>query len=354
MNVKPSYLTQPYLRKKFPLTTSDVNFLINGSVLPDPRLVSLVLALKPGEAIVENDILIAACVENIDAEADNLDTQALISISKVVEPATPGRFVRKLTDIISKNGEALRDDYKLITYGRRSTTIFESNRVTNRHDIFVEEGAIVEFAYLNASKGPIYIGRNAEIMEGSMIRGPFALCEGSIVKMGTRIYYPTTIGPHCRVAGEINNTVIFGYTNKAHDGFLGHAVIGEWCNIGADTNNSNLKNDYSNIRLWDYASWKFENTGLQFCGLMMGDHSKCGINTMFNTGSVVGVSANIFGNGFPRNFIPSYSWGGPAGFTDYKVDKALSVAKLMMERRGIDLEEIDAEILKYIYELPNR
>ncbi len=354
LNAYLSYFTQPYLRKKFPLATSDINCLINGSVLPDPRLVSMVLALKPGEAIVENDILVAACVDTIDAAADNLDTQVLISKSRILDPLTSGRFVRKLTDIFLKNGEALRDDYKLITYGRRSTTIFESNRVTNRHEIFIEEGAIVEFAYLNASKGPIYIGKNAEIMEGSMIRGPFALCEGSIVKMGTRIYYPTTIGPYCRVAGEINNSVIFGYTNKAHDGYLGHAVIGEWCNIGADTNNSNLKNDYSNIKLWDYASWKFENTDLQFCGMMMGDHSKCGINTMFNTGTVVGVSANIFGNGFPRNFIPSYSWGGPAGFTDYKVDKALSVAKLMMERRGVKLQEADEEILTHIYRMPNR
>jgi UDP-N-acetylglucosamine diphosphorylase/glucosamine-1-phosphate N-acetyltransferase len=354
LSIRPGYLTLDYLQKKFTFEKKPQNYLINGSVLPDPRLVAQLVSLQPNEAIVENDLLIACCVADFSMADGLLNTQEIISQSKVLVPATPVRSIRKLTDIFSKNGEALRDDYKLITYKRRTATIFESNKVINRHDIFIEEGAIVEFAYLNASNGPIYIGKKAEIMEGAMIRGPFALGEGSVVKMGAKIYYPTTIGPHCKVGGEINNVVMFANSNKAHDGYLGNAVIGEWCNLGADTNNSNLKNDYSNVKLWNYPAQKFEDTGLQFCGLMMGDHSKCGINTMFNTGTVVGVFANIFGDGFPRNYIPSFSWGGAAGFTDYKVEKALKVAELVMERRGVTLNETDKEILRHIYNMPKK
>ncbi|MEO6167566.1 MAG: GlmU family protein [Chitinophagales bacterium] len=354
LNIRPGYLTQEYLQKKFPFEKMSQNWLINGCILPDPRLVAQVVTLQLNEAIVENEMLIACCVADFSTDNGELQTQEIIRQCKITAPATTARSVRKLTDIFSKNGEALRDDYKLITYKRRSATIFESNKVINRHDIFIEEGAIVEFAYLNASNGPIYIGKNAEIMEGAMIRGPFALGENSVVKMGSKIYYPTTIGPYCKVAGEINNVVMFGNSNKAHDGYLGNAVVGEWCNLGADTNNSNLKNDYSNVKLWNYPAQKFEDTGLQFCGLMMGDHSKCGINTMFNTGTVVGVFANIFGDGFPRNFIPSFSWGGASGFTDYKVEKALKVAALVMQRRGVTLSEADIEILQHVYNLPKR
>jgi UDP-N-acetylglucosamine diphosphorylase/glucosamine-1-phosphate N-acetyltransferase len=353
LNNKISHFTAPHLAKKFPPDVRELNYLINGSILPDPRLVAQVKSLQPGEAIVENDLLVAVCM-NFPGQVTQVDVSDIISRSKVIVPATPTRSVRKLTDIFSRNGEALRDDYKLLTYRRRSAAIYESNKVVGRHNIFVEEGAVVEFAYLNASQGPIYIGKNAEIMEGSMIRGPFALCEGSTVKMGTKIYEPTTIGPYSNVGGEIKNSVIFGYSNKAHDGYLGNAVIGEWCNLGASTNNSNLKNDYSEVKLWDYALKRFEPTGLQFCGLMMGDHSKCGINTMFNTGTVVGVFANIFGAGYPRNFIPSFSWGGVSGFTDYKIDKALNVAGKVMERRNVKLGEEDIEILTHIYNLPGR
>lgn len=354
LNAKPGYLTQDYLQEKFPGEKKEQNWLINGSVMPDPRLVAQVVGLQLNEAIVEHDLLVACCLADFSAVNGLLDTANILKDCRITSPATPVRTVRKLTDIFSKNGEALRDDYKLITHKRRSATIFESNRVINRHDIFIEEGAIVEFAYLNASNGPIYIGKKAEIMEGAMIRGPFALGEGSVVKMGSKIYYPTTIGPFCKVGGELNNVVMFGNSNKAHDGYLGNAVIGEWCNLGADTNNSNLKNDYSPVKLWNYALQKFQDTGLQFCGLMMGDHSKCGINTMFNTGTVVGVFANIFGDGFARNFIPSFSWGGAAGFSDYKIDKALEVAELVMQRRGVTLGDVDRKILKHIYNLPDR
>lgn len=352
LNAKPLYFTQSYLREKFPLEIKETNWLINGSVLPDPRLVAQVKALLTGEAIVENDLLIACCAEEKFLKAERLDTQSLIRSSKIIAPASSPRTVRKLTDIFSKNSEALRDDYKLITYKRRSATIYESNKVLNRNDVFIEEGAKVEFAYLNASKGPIYIGRNAEVMEGAMIRGPFSLGDHSEVKMGAKIYFPSTVGPHCKVGGEINASVIFGYSNKVHDGYLGHSIIGEWCNLGAGTNNSNLKNNYGEVDLWNYATERFEPTGLQFCGLMMGDHAKCGINTMFNTGTVVGVFANIFGGEFPGKLIPSFSWGSPSkGFDEYKIDKALEVARRAMERKGIELTNVDEKLLKHIHDM---
>ncbi|HEX3009132.1 MAG TPA: glucose-1-phosphate thymidylyltransferase, partial [Bacteroidales bacterium] len=206
----------------------------------------------------------------------------------------------------------------------------------------------------NAGTGPVYIGRNAEVMEGSIIRGPFALCDESVLKMGAKVYGPTTIGPFSKVGGEVNNSVIFGFSNKAHDGFLGNSVLGEWCNLGADTNNSNLKNNYENVKLWSYVEERFISTGLQFCGLIMGDHSKSGINTMFNTGTVVGVSSNIFGDGFPRNFIPSFSWGGASGFMVYKPENAFKTASLVYDRRGLSLSESEKKILMKVYEMDER
>jgi UDP-N-acetylglucosamine diphosphorylase/glucosamine-1-phosphate N-acetyltransferase len=203
---------------------------------------------------------------------------------------------------------------------------------------------------LNASGGFIYIGKNAEVMEGAMIRGPFSLGEHAQIKMGAKIYGATTIGPHCRIGGEVSNSVIFGCSNKAHDGFLGNAVIGEWCNLGADSNNSNLKNNYSQVKMWNYSDESFVNTGLTFCGLMMGDHSKCSINTMFNTGTVVGVSANIFGTGFPPKFVPSFSWGGSDGFKTYRLEEAIEVASRVYERRGKKLDATEQKILKHLFD----
>lgn len=221
----------------------------------------------------------------------------------------------------------------------------------NESEIFIEEGAKIKAAVLNAEGGPIYIGKNTEIQEGSLIRGPFALCEGSTINMGAKMRGDTTVGPHCKVGGEVSNAVIFGYSNKGHEGFLGNAVLGEWCNIGADSNNSNLKNNYAPVKIWDYTKGGFTNTGLQFCGLMMGDHSKCGINTMFNTGTVVGVGANIFGDGFPRNFIPSFSWGGAAGFTTFQIRKFEEVAKAVMNRRGLEYSDQEKEIIQKVFDL---
>lgn len=258
-------------------------------------------------------------------------------------------MIRKCYDIFSLNDVALADDYAMLTNGRKSADISSSNLLIG-DDIFIEEGATVEGATLNSSQGPIYVAKDAEIMEGSLIRGPFALMDHAVVKMGAKIYGATTVGPWCKVGGEINNVVFYAFTNKGHDGFLGNSVIGEWCNLGADTNSSNLKNNYAEVKVWDYSSERFSNSKLQFCGLIMGDHSKCGINTMFNTGTVVGVSANIFGAGFPRNFVPSFTWGGSTGFSTYALNKAYDTANRVLMRRGKSLEEGDKIILKHIFE----
>ncbi len=343
------HLTANYLRKKYPLPeTSGQCLMINGGVLPSHDLISRIQQLKVGEAIVAGSKLIAAILPHAPSSGfstNPLDYQNAKQIDlELTEILNPW-------DIFKLNGMALESDFELITKGRKSQPISPTNKVLNPERIFIEEGASVECAVLNAQTGPIYIGVNAEVMEGSLIRGPFALCESATLKLGAKIYGPTTIGPYSKVGGEVNNSVIFANSNKAHDGFLGNSVIGEWCNLGADTNTSNLKNNYANIKLWNYNKQSFVDTGLQFCGLIMGDHSKCGINTMFNTGTVVGVSANIFGDGFPRNFIPSYSWGGAQGFTLYKIEKALETVEKVFTRRGKELDEIEIDILKQVFDL---
>ncbi|MGB0850797.1 MAG: glucose-1-phosphate thymidylyltransferase, partial [Bacteroidia bacterium] len=253
-------------------------------------------------------------------------------------------------DIFSKNGYQINEDFNLITTGRKSQTLSTSNTLIGEN-IFVEEGADVEAAVLNSKNGPIYIGKNATIMEGALIKGPFALGSSATIKMGAKIYGDTSVGPSCKVGGEVSNTLFYGNSNKGHDGFLGNSVIGEWCNLGADTNSSNLKNNYAQVKLWNYTKSRFVNSGLQFCGLIMADHSKCGINTMFNTGTVVGVSANIFGASFPRNFIPSFTWGGATGFATYSLGKAFETARIVMSRRQQELNETEKEILKNVHEI---
>jgi UDP-N-acetylglucosamine diphosphorylase/glucosamine-1-phosphate N-acetyltransferase len=336
-------ITEDYLADKYPMVELERNVLINASFIPSEKLVELVKNLSENQAIVYKDEPVAF----FSAEDQEVDFESYAKTEYVDENLLR---IEHSWDIFSKNGEAIQRDFDLITKGRTSQPIPEMTPVFNPERIFIEEGAILPLCSLNATSGPIYIGKNTEIMEGCMIRGPFALCEGATVKMSAKIYGPTTIGPFSKVGGEVNNSVIFGYSNKGHDGFLGNSVLGEWCNLGADTNNSNLKNNYAEVRLWDYETEGFARTGLQFCGLMMGDHSKCSINTMFNTGTVVGVSANIFGSGFPRNFIPSFSWGGSGGMTTFKTDKAFEVAKIVMSRRGIEFTEIDAKILEFVFE----
>ena len=334
--------TEDYLSEKYPMVELENNVMINASVIPSKDLVEQIKSLKHNQAIFYNEVLIAFFSLS---DVETIDFELFYKINLNEEPI----IIKNTWDIFSNNGIALQRDYEKITEGRKSLPIPDSVNVVNPEQIFIEEGAILNFVTINASKGPVYIGKNSEIMEGSIIRGPLALCEGAVLKLGTKIYGPTTVGPYSKVGGEVNNSVISGYSNKGHDGFLGNSVIGEWCNLGADTNTSNLKNNYAEIRLWDYESGRFASTGLQFCGLMMGDHSKCAINTMFNTGTVVGVCANIFGSGFPRNFIPSFSWGGSQGFTTYLTSKAFEVAKIVMSRRNIEFTEQDEYILTTIF-----
>ena len=340
-------LTEEYLSDKYPMVELEGNVMINASFLPNAILAELVSNLEPNQAIFKKDEIIAFYTSENQEEVD-FDTYEIIVYND--DCIT----IENTWDIFSKNDVAIREDFELLTQDRRSQPIPKSVNVIAPENVFIEEGAKLEYVTLNASSGPIYIGRDAEIMEGSVIRGPFALCDNAQVKMASKIYGATTVGPYSRVGGEVKNVVIFAYSNKGHDGFLGDSVLGEWCNIGADSNNSNLKNNYEEVRLWSYQTEGFAKTGLQFCGLMMGDHSKCGINTMFNTGTVVGVSANIFGSGFPRNFVPSFSWGGASGFTTYLTKKAFETAKLVMARRNIVFDETEAAILEHVFEITKK
>jgi len=336
-------LTEDYLSEKFPMVELEENVMINASFLPNEVLSELVKNLEPNQAIFKGEEVIAFYTQDTQEEV-NFDHY------EVIEYNDDCLFVANPWDIFSKNDAAIREDFELLTEDRKSQPIPKSVNVISPENIFIEEGAKLEFVTLNASTGPIYIGKDSEIMEGSIIRGPFALCEQAVVKMGAKVYGATTVGPHSRIGGEVSNSVLFGYSNKGHDGFLGNSVLGEWCNLGADTNNSNLKNNYEEVKLWSYETEGFAKTGLQFCGLMMGDHSKAGINTMFNTGTVVGVSTNIFGSGFPRNFVPSFSWGGASGFTTYITKKAFETAKIVMSRRNVAFDEKEAKILEHVFE----
>ena len=336
-------LTEEYLMEKYPMVEMEENVMINASFLPNEVLVEMIQALEDNQAIMCGDEVIAFYTKDTQDEVD-FDTY------DVIEFAEDCLRIENPWDIFQKNDAAIREDFELLTEGRVSQPIPASVNTISPENIFIEEGAKLAFVTLNASTGPIYIGKNSEIMEGSVIRGPFALCEEAQVKLATKVYGATTVGPHSRIGGEVSNSVLFAYSNKGHDGFLGNSVLGEWCNLGADTNNSNLKNNYEEVKLWSYEKESFVKTGLQFCGLMMGDHSKCGINTMFNTGTVVGVSANIFGSGFPRNFVPSFSWGGASGMTTYITKKAFETAKIVMSRRKVEFTEQDAAILEHIFE----
>lgn len=346
-----SWITAPYLSEKYPPETGPDNLLINGALLPQHALFESVKMLKTGEALLSEQRIMAVRLPAKAVQGFNPDEAALYHAVRYEGSAA---FLDFPWQIFGWNGNEIRRDFETLTAGRKSEPLSATNNLISPENIFAEKGVTMEYATINASTGPVYLGRDSEIMEGSLVRGPFALCESSVVKMGAKIYGPTTIGPFSKVGGEINNSLIQAYSNKAHDGFLGNSVIGEWCNIGADSNNSNLKNNYAEVRLWNYAQEKFIPTGLQFCGLIMGDHSKCGINTMFNTGTVVGVSANIFGTGFPRNFVPSFSWGGAHGLTVFAIPKAFEVAEVVMNRRNVDFTENDKKILSEIYRMTEK
>ena len=329
------YETEDYLQEKFPSVQHDI--LVSGSVCPTNSFIDAITSLTEGQALIQDDQLLAFKGANwADTPTEIFPFNDVLNL--IIRP----------WDIWTKNAAEMNIDFDVLTKDRFSAPIDSSNTVFGDR-IFLEEGARVKASILNATSGPIYLARNAEVMEGSIVRGGLALGAHSALKLGTKVYGATTLGPHCKVGGEINNSVILGYSNKGHDGFLGNSAIGEWCNLGADTNNSNLKNNYDEVKAWSYVDGRFSKTGEQFCGLIMGDHSKSGINTMFNTGTVVGVSANVYGAGFPRNFIPSFTWGGPQGTTEYMIKKALDTANRMMQRRGLQVDDVERTILEKVY-----
>lgn len=333
---------QSYLnwQNNLSLTPGEQNIFINSSYIPNKQLVARILDLEDGESLYQKGSLIASKV-----------TIGKTSFEKELEYEGELIKINYPWDLFQLNDQVLKQDFELLTEGRKSASLSSSNTIIGDSKlIFLEENAKIEASILNTNSGPIYLGKNAEIMEGSIVRGSLALCESASLKLGTKIYGATTIGPHSKVGGEVNNSLVQGFSNKGHDGFLGNSVIGEWCNLGADTNNSNLKNNYGEVKMYSYASKTFVNSKLQFLGLIMGDHSKCGINTMFNTGTVVGVFANIFGSNFPPKYIPSFSWGGSEGFVKFELDKAKEVAERVMERRGLKLSKEEESVIEYLYQ----
>ncbi len=339
---KTSTITEDYLSAKYPTEQSEEMMLINGSICPTPKLLKAIKGLKVGQALVCQGNVVAMYKTKAQFLSEEDSTQEIEVEYDFIK-------INNTWDIFVLNDKALREDFELLTQNRKSAPLSSTNRVVGEQNIFVEDGAVVEFAILNAKEGPIYIGKDAEVMEGSIVRGPFAMCEHSVLKMASKIYGATTLGPYVKVGGEVSNVVIFGYSNKAHDGFIGNSVIGEWCNIGADTNASNLKNTYEEVRVWSIEKNTFVPTGQTFFGTIMGDHSKCGINTMFNTGTVIGVSSNIYGHGYQRNYIPSFAWGGTTGLKSYDMEKAIEVAEKMYQRRNVVMSQQDKEILRNVY-----
>lgn len=339
LGTKPSFQTAGYLETKFPKKSTDDNLLINGAVCPDEKLVDTIKALPAHYFLVQDQFLIAARNPQEDMNSRN-----------TIQYDSPFTVIDRPWKIFRENGAQIKVDFKRITAGRTSAGITDKHTIVyGEENIFVEPGVQMKAAVINAENGPVYLGKNSIIDEGAIIRGTFALCEEGHINMGAKMRGDTTVGPYCKVGGEVSNSVLFSYSNKAHDGFLGCSVVGEWCNLGADTNTSNLKNTFDNVKLWSHAENSFINTGLQFCGLMMGDHSKCSINTMFNTGTVIDVSSNVFGVGFPRNYIPSFTWGGAGGITTYQLEKALQTARKAMERRDKVLDDTEKNILEHVY-----
>ena len=334
-----SVKTDEYLSYKFPIILKDDNIWINAKTIPSTDLYTEINNLRVGESLEKDGELIAFRNGNFEkSKLNKIDSNVKI------------KTIENLTDIFKFNSEKINLDFKFLTQGKQSNDIDDSNRLLG-NEIYIEKGAKISCSILNAQDGPIYIGKDTEVMEGSIIKGPFAMLNNSQVKLGSRIYGGTTVGPFSKVAGEINNSILFGFSSKAHEGYLGNSIIGEWCNLGAGTNVSNLKNNYEKVKIWNYQTNKFKSTELQFCGLIMGDHSKSSINTMFNTGTVVGVGANIYGSGFPRNFIPSFSWGGALGFSIYKLNSFFSTAEKVFKRRDKTFDDIEKQILFNIYNM---
>ncbi|MBS1485997.1 MAG: GlmU family protein [Bacteroidetes bacterium] len=341
LKTKATYATEDYLSKKFSIKTSSANLWVNGALCPDENLIAAIAQLKTGDALLKNSKILAAHTEE--------DKLPEIAKGKRIEYPNEITIIDRLWKIFQQNGNQIRSDFKLITANRQTNPIQDPHTRTYKpENIFIEEGVTLHAALLNAENGPIYLGKNSQVQEGAIVRGPFSLGEGAIINMGGKMRADTTVGPFCKIGGEVSNSVLFGNSNKAHDGFLGNSVLGEWCNLGADTNTSNLKNTYQNVKVWSYTKNELEDIGSSNCGLLMGDHSKSGIGTLFNTGTVVGISCNIFGSGFMPKHVPSFSWGGTNDFKKYELPKALDTAERVMGRRNLLLSETDREILTHI------
>jgi len=344
-----SFLTEIYLQEKFTLKVGTNNYLLNGSILPNQELIPEILSLEPDSSLMHNDTVIAM---HLTAESLKHFNSINAPELRAKESKVPFIKIDNTWDIFINNKQAIYDDFMLITRGRSSAKLSATSKVIG-NNLFIEEGASIECSSINTVNGPVYIGKGAEVMQGCHIEGPAAVCEHSVLKMGALIYKGTTIGPWCKAGGEISNSILFGYSSKAHDGFLGDSVIAEWCNLGAGTITSNLKNNYKPVKQWSYSLGKFVDTGLQFCGLVMGDHCKTGIHTMFNSGTTIGVCSNIFGANYQRNFIPSFSWGGTSGFKKHILTEAIYTAKAVYARRELPFSPADENIFNEIFELTN-
>ncbi|MBI9062084.1 MAG: glucose-1-phosphate thymidylyltransferase [Marinilabiliaceae bacterium] len=354
LRINGSYLTTAAIALKYPLAVTSDTFYIAGNLLPNGELVAAIQSLKFGEGITKEGNLLAIRADEKACQKIQINDFSDWQLSDWKAPVVQICYAHQLLPI---NKKEIDSDFLLLTEGRRSQEISETVTLVGEHKnpecrnrIFIEAGAEVEYAWLNPQEGPIYIGKNAIIQEGAMLRGPIALCESAQINMGAKIYGGATIGPRTKVGGEMSNSIILGYSNKVHDGYLGDSVLGEWCNLGADTNTSNLKNDYAEVKLWDYTKGRFQKTGLQFCGLIMGDYSRCAINTAFNSGTVVGIGTNIFGSGFPRNFVPSFVIGGPQGYKSNASVIVKRTAKMAMQRRNVDFSQADDAIIDEVFE----
>jgi UDP-N-acetylglucosamine diphosphorylase/glucosamine-1-phosphate N-acetyltransferase len=338
-NAPVAHHTQVSLESLFPPATAQIQLHINARLFPTASLVAALRALQPGEVLKAGDTVLAKLTDT-----QNTSNEHPLAFAGEV------CWIENITDLFSKNAMAMAFDFALMDKQSPSELHPSNIIIGDPSQLYVHATAKVYATTLNTLDGPIYIDADAEVMEGSHIRGGFYLGQHATLKLGTKIYGATTIGPQCKVGGEISNSLFWGHSNKAHDGFVGNSIIGEWCNLGADSNTSNLKNNYSNVKIWSYAEHDFTDTGLTFCGLIMGDHSKCGINTMFNTGTVAGVNANIFGGGFPDKHIPSFSWGGPEGWEEYDPEKAFGTIEKVMQRRSQKLTGEMRALLTYLFE----
>jgi UDP-N-acetylglucosamine diphosphorylase/glucosamine-1-phosphate N-acetyltransferase len=326
------YHTEAYLSTKYKALDTDLS--INGNVIPNEDFIAAICNLEENQSLVYNDRVIAKKGKGEE------------NISFIGDPPV---VLNERWDLYQLNENVLKQDFAVITNNRKSQKLSKSNTLIGPPSaLFIEEGAIIEGAMLNTLTGPIYVAQNAEIMEGSLIRGGLALGENASVKMGAKIYGATSIGPYCKVGGELNNVIFQSFSNKGHDGFLGNSVVGAWCNIGADTNTSNLKNNYSNVKTYSYTDKTEIQTDIQFMGLFMGDYSKSGINTMFNTASNIGVCCNVFGSGFPDKHIPSFSWVNSDQITSFDLKKSITAANNMMTRRNLKMEQSDLDIFSHL------